>query len=485
MRLKKKMSKEKTKKRGSLRRKIAVSYLVLILLVAGISIGFMLMFLEGFIFSQTKDRLEKTVAGISSVIQKEYAGLNDRTVDRLFALLADENYSVILLDKNGCYFDGINDDYLTSYIGKNNFCVSDLALLSEDNEARMWDTGSQKYAICGIALKNEFAVYGHVLIALPLTDFGFGSNFFSFYVVSLLLASVFALLLSEILSDKMTSDIKRLKYRAELLSQRKFGVDVPITSNDEVGELADSIDIMAKSIQEYDFNQKIFLQNASHELRTPLMSIRGYVEGIKDGVFTDTDYAYDMILSQTERLEKLVDEVMYLSKVETAEGMIKLAPTPISEIIEETEMRVRGLFENKEVALKIGEIPAAMVNADCDNLSTAFTNIITNCLRFAKTEISIDVEMGDSLSVIISDDGTGINESDLPNIFKRFYKGKKGKYGLGLAIASAVAQAHAGSIKAYNKQQLPEKYGQGNTGAVFEISLPYTKILPANSKKNQ
>ena len=110
----------------------------------------------------------------------------------------------------------------------------------------------------------------------------------------------------------MNSDIKRLKYRAELLAERKFDVDVPIRSNDEVGELAESIDKMANSIREYDNNQKIFLQNASHELRTPLMSIRGYVEGIKDGVFTDTDYAYDMILSETSRLEKLVNEVMYL-----------------------------------------------------------------------------------------------------------------------------------------------------------------------------
>ena len=252
---------------------------------------------------------------------------------------------------------------------------------------------------------------------------------------------------------------------------------MPIRSNDEVGELAESIDKMANSIREYDNNQKIFLQNASHELRTPLMSIRGYVEGIKDGVFTDTDYAYDMILSETSRLEKLVNEVMYLSKIETADGMIKLVPTDLEDVISETAERVHGVFDNSEIKLTVADVPEIHLQADCDNLSTALTNIITNCLRYAKSEIRIDFIVSEKLILRISDDGNGINEADLPFIFKRFYKGKKGKYGLGLAIAKAVAEAHDGSVCAYNKQQHPEIFGENVSGAVFDIVLPY---IPSN-----
>ena len=85
--------------------------------------------------------------------------------------------------------------------------------------------------------------------------------------------------------------------------------------------------------------------------------------------------------------------------------------------------------------------------------------------------------MSEKLIIRISDDGNGINEADLPFIFKRFYKGQKGKYGLGLAIAKAVAEAHDGSVCAYNKQQHPEIFGENVSGAVFDIVLPY---IPSN-----
>ena len=98
-------------------------------------------------------------------------------------------------------------------------------------------------------------------------------------------------------------------------------------------ELAVSIEYMAQSIQEYDLSQKVFLQNASHELRTPLMSIRGYVEGIKDGIFDDTPDACDLVLGQVSRLEKLVNDVMYLSKIEASDGMVKLTPVLIQDIV--------------------------------------------------------------------------------------------------------------------------------------------------------
>ena len=453
---------------------MAFSYIMLVLLVALISVGFMLVFLDGYVVSRERESLERTANQIRELKFRNLYDPGSSDIDALTSIASDRNYSVVILNSDLKYIDSINADFLISFNDSEDKFIS--SVIRNDlgsGTASVAEKGRVRFLVSSVGVEDSLRDSYYIVLATPVTNFGFGSNFFRFYLLSILFASVFALLLSEVLSDKMTSDIKRLKYRAELLAERKFDVDVPIRSNDEVGELAESIDKMADSIREYDNNQKIFLQNASHELRTPLMSTRGYVEGIKDGVFTDTDYAYDMILSETSRLEKLVNEVMYLSKIETADGMIKLVPVELSDIMSETEERVHGVFDNSDVKLTVADIPKIELNADCDNLSTALTNIITNCLRYAKSEIKIEFIVSEKLIVRISDDGNGINEADLPFIFKRFYKGQKGKYGLGLAIAKAVAEAHDGSVRAYNKQQFPENFGENVTGAVFDIALPY------------
>ena len=453
---------------------MAFSYIMLVLLVALISVGFMLVFLDGYVVSRERESLERTANQIRELKFRNLYDPGSSDIDALTSIASDRNYSVVILNSDLKYIDSINADFLISFNDSEDKFIS--SVIRNDlgsGTASVAEKGRVRFLVSSVGVEDSLRDSYYIVLATPVTNFGFGSSFFRFYLLSILFASVFALLLSEVLSDKMTSDIKRLKYRAELLAERKFDVDVPIRSNDEVGELAESIDKMADSIREYDNNQKIFLQNASHELRTPLMSIRGYVEGIKDGVFTDTDYAYDMILSETSRLEKLVNEVMYLSKIETADGMIKLVPVELSDIMSETEERVHGVFDNSDVKLTVADIPKIELNADCDNLSTALTNIITNCLRYAKSEIKIEFIVSEKLIVRISDDGNGINEADLPFIFKRFYKGQKGKYGLGLAIAKAVAEAHDGSVRASNKQQFPENFGENVTGAVFDIALPY------------
>ena len=315
----------KRKPRVSIRRKMAFSYVMLVLLVALISVGFMLVFLDGYVVSRERVSLERVTKQVGEMRYHNLSDPDGVDVDALTDIASDQNYSVVILTSDLKYVNSINADFLISFNDSEGKLVTSVIKDNlGDGTAALAEKGRVRFLVCSVGVSDYVLGPYYIVLATPVSDFGIGSNFFRFYLLSIIFASVFALLLSEVLSDKMTSDIKCLKYRAELLAERKFDVDVPIRSNDEVGELAESIDKMANSIREYDNNQKIFLQNASHELRTPLMSIRGYVEGIKDGVFTDTDYAYDMILSETSRLEKLVNEVMYLSKIETADGMIKL-----------------------------------------------------------------------------------------------------------------------------------------------------------------
>ena len=215
----------------------------------------------------------------------------------------------------------------------------------------------------------------------------------------------------------------------------------------------------------------------SHEFRTPLMSIRGYVEGENDGVF-DMAKGNEEILNQVTRLEKLVEEVLYLSKIENTEGIYNTEDISLEDVIGEAVERTKGFVSHEKINLTVEKIPEVILKADGDKLATVITNIISNCLRFARNEIVIrSLIEGKNVIIQISDDGPGLSPEDIPHIFDRFYKGKKGNHGLGLAIAKAIVTYHNGTITAHNKDFItdPVSGRERCGGAVFEISLPIYK----------
>ena len=240
---------------------MAFSYIMLVLLVALISVGFMLVFLDGYVVSRERESLERTANQIRELKFRNLYDPGSSDIDALTSIASDRNYSVVILDSDLKYIDSINADFLLSFNDSEDKFIS--YVIRNDlgsGTASVAEKGRVRFLVSSVGVEDSLRDSYYIVLATPVTNFGFGSSFFRFYLLSILFASVFALLLSEVLSDKMTSDIKRLKYRAELLAERKFDVDVPIRSNDEVGELAESIDKMADSIREYDNNQKIFLQ---------------------------------------------------------------------------------------------------------------------------------------------------------------------------------------------------------------------------------
>ncbi|MBR5717816.1 MAG: HAMP domain-containing histidine kinase [Clostridia bacterium] len=224
----------------------------------------------------------------------------------------------------------------------------------------------------------------------------------------------------------------------------------------ELSGLADSMNRMARELDASKRRQELFFQNVSHELRTPLTSIRGNAEGIACGVM-EPDAAAQVILSETDRLTAMVEEILYISRMdrnvadtggagETAEpiDMRELLSLCVSEHRAEAEKRgIRFAFDFDDSAVMF-----PIKETDGEKL---FGNIISNAVRYAKSliEISCRAEKG-TVTATIRDDGAGISENDLPHIFERFYKGEGGKYGIGLAIAKSVANAYHASLEAIN-----------------------------------
>ena len=218
-----------------------------------------------------------------------------------------------------------------------------------------------------------------------------------------------------------------------------------------------------RDIEKEAERQQTFFQNASHELKTPLMAIQGYAEGIQAGVM-DTGSAAEVILEESDRMTELVDELLDISKIDMGRQPLTLSETDIRELLYDSIRAVEPTAAASGITIA-PDFPEEPVMVKCDDtqMRRAVTNILTNGLRYARSKLCLTCRP-DKRNVIIriQDDGDGIAEGDLPHIFDRFYMGKSGKSGIGLALTREIIHLHKGTIRAYN----------GDTGAVFEITLP-------------
>lgn len=315
------------------------------------------------------------------------------------------------------------------------------------------------YSLNNDDLSNLTAVF--VLPADRMNKYLGAVNLILFAIM--LLGILIAIYFSEKIAEHITVPITRLGVLSLQIGQGDFDVSHFTIPQDtlEFKQLYDNICIMVGRLETYDKNQKTFLQNASHELRTPLMSIQGYAEGIESGIFPDTKEAAQIIKRESIRLNELVSELLTLSRYESGTYKPQWEEVNLCHLLKDYTQRLMGLAAKSEKQLEL-LLPEydVMIQTDDVILSQAVINIVSNCMRYARQKVTISLEKkGGIVSLIISDDGDGIPQNDIPYIFDRFYKGKNGNFGLGLAIAKSAAELLNGRIKAYNQEQ----------GAVFEI----------------
>ena len=220
-----------------------------------------------------------------------------------------------------------------------------------------------------------------------------------------------------------------------------------------------------RDIEKEAERQQTFFQNASHELKTPLMAIQGYAEGIQAGVM-DAGGAAEVILAESDRMTELVEELLDISKIDMGRQRLTLSETDIRELLYDGIRAVEPIAAGG-IAI-VPDFPEEPVMVSCDDtqLRRAVTNILSNGVRYVRSQLRLTCRTDKRhVTIRIQDDGDGIAEEDLPHIFDRFYMGKSGKSGIGLALTKEIIHLHRGTIRAYN----------GETGAVFEISIPVSR----------
>lgn len=220
-----------------------------------------------------------------------------------------------------------------------------------------------------------------------------------------------------------------------------------------------------RDIEKEAERQQTFFQNASHELKTPLMAIQGYAEGIQAGVM-DTGGAADVILEESDRMTELVEELLDISKIDMGRQRLTLSETDIRELLYDGIRAVEPIAAGGITIVPDFPEEPVMVSCDDTQLRRAVTNILSNGVRYARSELRLTCRADKRhVTIRIQDDGDGIAEEDIPHIFDRFYMGRSGKSGIGLALTKEIIHLHRGTIRAYN----------GETGAVFEISIPVSR----------
>ena len=221
-----------------------------------------------------------------------------------------------------------------------------------------------------------------------------------------------------------------------------------------------------RDIEKEAERQQTFFQNASHELKTPLMAIQGYAEGIQAGVM-DTGSAAEVILKESDRMTELVDELLAISKIDMGRQPLTLSEMDVRELLYDSIRAVEPAAAGGGITIT-PDFPETPVMVSCDDtrLRRAVANILSNGVRYARSELRLTCRTDKRNATIrIQDDGDGIAEEDLPHIFDRFYMGRSGKSGIGLALTKEIIHLHKGMIRAYN----------GDSGAVFEISIPVSR----------
>lgn len=273
--------------------------------------------------------------------------------------------------------------------------------------------------------------------------------------VALVLSGVFGALLSRAIARP----VRGLTTAAKAVAQGELDQQVPVRSRDELGQLSRAFNDMTARLRAAYRAQVALVANVSHELRTPLTAVKGLVETLRDGAIEDRevrDRFLETIEGETNRLIRLVNDLLLLSRVDSDALCLKRELTDVVALIQATVEQLDGRAEALGLSVCIQAAPdVPMAWADPDRVTQVLLNLLDNALKYSNPGgiVSIVVEQaGHTVQIQVQDQGIGIPAEALPHVGERFYRVDKararvhGGSGLGLAIARALVEAHGGQL---------------------------------------
>jgi signal transduction histidine kinase len=270
-----------------------------------------------------------------------------------------------------------------------------------------------------------------------------------------LLAAALALLFVQVLARGLTRPLREMAHASRELRRGRFDVRVSEDRRDEVGELARAFNAMAAELAEVDRQRRDLVANVSHELRTPITALQAKLENVADGVEPADPETVGTMLAQVERLGRLVEQLLDLSRLEAQAEPFDRRPFSVGDILEQAAREAR-LHAPEGLELTVQATDDAVASGDPERVHQVVANLVENAVRHSPVpgEIRLSGRAADGAVVIeVADEGPGIPQEEAERVFERFYRpdpsrsAPAGGAGLGLSIARWIVDLHGGRIR--------------------------------------
>lgn len=285
----------------------------------------------------------------------------------------------------------------------------------------------------------------------------FKSALFRSFIISGIITIIIGLLISIFLSKRLTRPLTTIKETATEIEKGNLNARSNISTDiHEIIELSNSIDFLGKALKDQEEIRKRYAMDISHELRTPLTTLQAHLEAIIDGVWEPTPEHLSILMSETNRLKSLIEDLKDSFTQEDYEIDLDRSNFNMSKLIKDTILTFLPIYNKKDYNIKYEIENDINVFMDKDKIKQIINNLLTNSLAYLKENGEVFIKLArshENLILIIEDNGKGIDEKNLPFIFDRFFRidssrnEKTGGRGLGLSIVNSIVKAHNGDIK--------------------------------------
>lgn len=286
------------------------------------------------------------------------------------------------------------------------------------------------------------------------------------------LALVVAFLAASVASQRVVRAVRQLSEGSRAVASGEYRSRLPEHGQDELTDLARNFNRMAASLAEVEASRTELINTVAHELRTPITALRGYAEGLADGVLPQETAARG-VLRETQAMERLVGDLSLVSRVEAGAVQLHVQEVDVQALLWAMQERFAPLAVNRNVSLEVSPTPLLCVRTDPERAAQVLANVVGNALKYTPAGGQVRVwaqGAGQDVQVQVQDDGPGLSAEDQGRIFERFYRvdpsrsRMAGGSGVGLTVARGLARAMGGDVT------VNSQLGQGST---FSFTLPH------------